>query len=357
MQAGKFETERFAVRSFGAKGFLLRDKRSHRTKGYWDAANLYTDEYGTPTLQRVAQEKLGYGKLEDVDRKKLGSQRGYYPNHRARVIEYCLRDSRLAKELFDLRVSLLGRALNYYPARWSSKASIVKARLEHDHPEWYAYRWGRHSSVFQAKAKQAFKGGIFALFVLGRTENSSQIDLNGAYPAAIRFLPRLDRLHAATFPSVVDSRTYHHEALLGVYEIDIDYDGFMPLPMGDGKRILYPDSDGRPRPYLRRSPSWITSSGQDAPFGSARPANGSVRSSRRFPRPSGNTPNERPRPPRPTRLGCGKSSATPAMGSLRNKSMGRPALPRGFTPPPSRGRPERGFGRWPTVSGGRTLSP
>jgi len=240
----KFRHNRFTVILAGDKGFRIRDERSHREKRYWDLTPFYSEEHATRPLDEVAREKLGEGKFEDIDRRRLGKEDGYYAANREKVIGYCKQDALLVRKLAVLRIRQIGEALGFYPTRYASKASVSKAFLDRHYSEVLN---APVSEIMDTAFHRSYKGGIFHTRVLGRVENVTEIDISSAYPSVIAELPDLRRLK----PEV--SRTYHPEALLGAYLIEVEFRGDLPLVRGHGRRTVYPTSRG-PRPYWATLP-------------------------------------------------------------------------------------------------------
>lgn len=235
----------YRIRLLGNKSFSLGNAGSHRHKEFYDISGFYSDDNGTKPLEEVARLFLGVGKVEGVDRERLGSEDGYYEVRRSEVIEYCKQDAKLAYDLGKLLVKTLQDALGFYPKRYNSKASISKAWAEVYHSELFERKQHWRWSLTRA----SYRGGIFLTRVLGRVENVSEIDISSAYGDALRRLPRLDRLERRV------SKTYHPEARLGAYWILVDYDGRLPMDarLRNKKRgrvrITYPTSNGELRPY------------------------------------------------------------------------------------------------------------
>jgi hypothetical protein len=228
----------------GDKGFQIRDNRAHRTKRFWDLAPFYSEENSIRSLDEVSKEKLGEGKASDVDRARLGKEPGYFESNRERVIEYCKRDTLLTRRLAELRMSEISEALGFYPTRFSSKASLSKAYLDRNYSDVLKCPIPK---VIEAAYRKGYRGGIFHTRILGRVENVTELDISSAYPSVIAELPDLRIL----IPKV--SNEYHPDALLGVYLIETQYEGDLPLVRGKGRRIVYPVSRG-PRAYWATLP-------------------------------------------------------------------------------------------------------
>jgi hypothetical protein len=240
----RIESGRFTLTFAGEKGFRLRDRMAHREKRYWDLAPFYSEENSIRSLEDAARTRLAEGKSGDVDRVRLGKEAGYFEANRDRVIDYCKRDALLTRRLAELRMVEIGEALGFYPTRFSSKASLSKAYLDRNYSEVLRCPVPK---VFEGAFHSGYRGGIFHTRFLGRIENVTEIDISSAYPSVIAELPDLRLLT----PKV--SNEFHPDALLGVYLIEIRYEGDLPLVRGKGRRIVYPVSR-EPRPYWATLP-------------------------------------------------------------------------------------------------------
>ena len=231
----------YRITLLGNKSFAIRKSVEH-AKRFFDVSPFFADGERSLPLDEVARLFLGEGKTdkeEGIDRARLGRDPAYYPKHRQAIIRYCQHDAALTVRVGRLLLQNLGRQFGHYPSRLNSKASISKAWLEVNHPELIEYRKLRRYDPHRL----AYKGGIFHTRVLGRVQHVHEIDITSAYGDSLRKLPRLDALTRRI------TRQYHPAAVLGSYLIGIVYDGRLPLPRGKNKRVAYPDSNGKRRPY------------------------------------------------------------------------------------------------------------
>jgi hypothetical protein len=237
----------YRISLLGNKSFSIRRGVEEHAKRFFDVSPFFADGERSLSLDEVARAYLGEAKTdkeEGIDRVKLGKDRRYYRDHRAAVIRYCRQDAALTLRLGRLLLESLGRTLGYYPSRLNSKASISKAWIEVNHPELITYRKVRRYDPHRA----AYKGGIFHTRILGRVEHVNEIDITSAYGDALRKIPRLDALTRRV------SKQYHPGAVLGSYLISIVYDGRLPFPRGKNRRVAYPVSNGKLRPYRATKP-------------------------------------------------------------------------------------------------------
>lgn len=160
----------------------------------YDIAQFYKNEKGYQPLDKVAKDVLGYGKNSDeleIKREDIGQIKGYYEQHRDKIIKYCINDAYLTLELAKKKISSILPILNnQIPKVYNSSASISKAYLSIYHNDLkYAYfnllskldNWKDAVRIIE----NCYSGGIFYLHSLGKVENVYEYDINSAYPYAI----------------------------------------------------------------------------------------------------------------------------------------------------------------------------
>ena len=204
----------------------------------YDAAQFYPGG-----LERNAAKVLGRHKSDtelSLDRARIGSEAGYYEAHREDIIRYCIQDCKLTRDLMAKFQADVREALGVYPKTWYSGASIAKAYLAQVYQNPF-YDW---PIDLIADSVAAYRGGIFTTPVLGRTENAVEYDINSAYPAALAHLPDLRDIT----PQATNRR--HDDALLGLYLVNVRYDGTLPYYTQRGNTI-YPVS-------MEPLPAWLT---------------------------------------------------------------------------------------------------
>lgn len=253
----KFHIADYTIKLIGAKSFSIQRKGSHRKIDFFDAGTFYRDSEAAVPLDTAAKEVLGHGKNAEelgIDRAKIGDEPGYFESHRDRIVPYCRRDAQITKELGDRLFEVSKAAIGFYPRRWSSAASLSKAWLERKCPSLVRHK--KRTASLNDPFHLSYRGGIF-MSKLGRVEGIDEVDIVNAYGSALMRVPRLDDL---TEPIRTDR--YSPGAVLGSYQIFIEYDGHLPARTADAygdvehpekdrpERIVYPTSRGALRPYM-----------------------------------------------------------------------------------------------------------
>lgn len=275
-----FRIDDYTIKLVGGKSFSLQRKGSHRKKTFFDAGTFYRENEVAQPLDRVAHEVLGYGKNAEelgIDRARIGSEKGYYEQHRELIIKYCMRDAEITEKLGNRLFETAARVLRdpetnepFYPRRWASAASLSKAWLERNASNLVSRQKRRHGATHHPM-RSAYRGGMF-LSKLGRVEGVKEVDLVNAYGSALMHMPRQDQL---TEPIQTDR--WSENAVMGSYFILIDYDGRLPARRTDAvavprdperqklERIAYPTSHGALRPYYadRVEMEWFREQGRD----------------------------------------------------------------------------------------------
>lgn len=197
----QFDTARYHVRYVGGKGVGLkpRGKGSSRKKTRWcfDAAVFYQEGRGSMSLEAAASRYLGQHKNAaelGISREAIGTVAGYYESKRTEIIEYCVQDSKLAAALMDRTIAAFETLGVPFPDRPFSKGSVSKAILEANGcMDATQERYNRlDKSAWRGLWNKAFQGGVFLIRIAGHAEGCYQLDINSAYPAALRQFPSLE---------------------------------------------------------------------------------------------------------------------------------------------------------------------
>lgn len=232
-------------KSFSIKKANTRNKR-YPKKHYFDVANFYGKGR---SLDSVAKEELGEGKNNDelgIDRAKIGSIEGYYEANRDAIIKYGIQDAKLTKDLgIKFAQSLAPLLKGNYPKMLNSGASVSKAYLTlfHDAEANAYWKLLKSDNVNSKDAfntiLQTYKGGLFHLNVLGKTENAKEIDLNSAYPYA------LTQLKSIVNGEILKVNKYV-KADYGFYKVKYFFSGKYPVPYNNKldsvEQLIYPVS-------------------------------------------------------------------------------------------------------------------
>lgn len=233
-----FEFDDYKVSFVPNKGFSIRKGKQRRKKRYFDISQFYNDGHFR-TLDEVSKNVLNVGKNNEeleIDRKKIGTEEGYYEQNRDKIIKYGMQDASLTKRLAEIKVQEVFNFLNVYPKLWYSSASISKAYLElhHKKEKWSFWHLVGKNKTFFYYVFQSYFGGIFLSKKLGAFEQASEIDINSAYPKAITTLYSL----VGAFYKRVSEPSGKCD--YGFYRVKVKYNGL--IPYRTKTNIIYPVS-------------------------------------------------------------------------------------------------------------------
>lgn len=247
----KFEYNGYTIRYISGKAFSITNTNKHGKKKrlrYFDIAQFYKDDKGFKSLDSVAKEYLNIGKNNkelDIDREKIGEERGYYEANRDKIIKYCINDAVLTREISKIKVISVYKMLGHIPKGWYSNASISKSYLELKHSNLaYSYynliKQLKNPTLAHNIIVNSYKGGIFYLHSLGKNDNVYEYDLNSAYPKVISELYGLK-------DSEIEYTREFKEADYGFYHVKLWNNSDLPIAHRTGKtEITYVKSPIEP---------------------------------------------------------------------------------------------------------------
>lgn len=235
----------FELAFAGNKGFHIQ--LGKRKKYFFDISPFYND--GTyQKLDTVAKAVLGEGKINeqlDIDRAKIGSENGYYRKNRKKIIEYCISDANLTKNISIKKVKSVSNTLGFTPCKWYSVASISKSYLDFHHKEekWQFWKLVDGDITAFETIYNSYFGGLFLTKTLGNVKNVSKIDINSAYPDEIRNLKSIVGAKLKRVEKVSDCD-------YGFYKVKLKFNGLIPYRFKG--RLLYPKSTKPVITYLTK---------------------------------------------------------------------------------------------------------
>lgn len=218
-----------------------------QTKYFYDFMQFFNDNGKLLSLNEASKKYLNLTKIDenlDIDREKIGKEKGYYEANREKIIKYCMYDAFLVKKLAELRVKEFTNFLGIEPKHFISPASISKAYLDLRHKnEKYAFaRLIKQLPVDLQKTAfdyitACYHGGIFADFLIGKVENVSDYDINSAYPFYISQLKSIDGATISYTDRFISDSDY------GFYKVKMKFteDLLFPFRQENGI-IIFPKS-------------------------------------------------------------------------------------------------------------------
>ena len=177
--------------------------------------------------------------------KLLGDDFSYYLHNKDLVTKYCIHDAELTKRLADLYIDSIYDLLGVYPMYYFSRASISKVYLTLKHPD-LADSFKTIPLFLKRKIRQAYRGGIFSVQILGKVKDVVDIDINSAYPYIISQMPKWQDLRF----DVVDK--FDEKAFMGIYEVELVYNGQIPYRTRTNL-VIYPVSSKPLKAYLTQA--------------------------------------------------------------------------------------------------------
>lgn len=193
-------------------------------------------QFYTESLDSAAKFYLKSRKHK-IDANRIESDISYVLRNWEPIVEYCIQDARLTKQLADMNQEHFER-FGVRSNKWYSPAYISEQYfLEHTQfptmhfiePQRYAY--------------YAYAGGRFEVFKRGYSEQVYKYDISSAYPFIIRDLPDLDsgEWH------LLDK--YDESADLAFLKIIVrSHDDYIqPLHYKNGSLVIYPRADTHQR--------------------------------------------------------------------------------------------------------------
>ncbi len=163
---------------------VLSITKGHHTNKFFDVAQFFKG-----SLENVAKRYLNLEKYQDnydkIDGKILGNSLEYWENNLDTIIDYCLNDCKLTKQLGELLINTVFKSIKMYPNKYYSEASISEFHMRKtiDIPnilniDIQALRY----------AHNTYCGGRFEIIEKGNIGKCSLYDITSAYPNYMREL-------------------------------------------------------------------------------------------------------------------------------------------------------------------------
>jgi DNA polymerase elongation subunit (family B) len=139
------------------------------------------------SLNELAKKYLDKEKIEDIDSPRLNVDLNYWKESYDKIIQYCIMDAKLTKELSDYFWDYMRESLNFNPYSPYSKGSISQ--------EYFLYKCfiptinhflqNEVTKDILRHAYYAYSGGRFELLRRGYFKDVYLYDLKSAYPSEI----------------------------------------------------------------------------------------------------------------------------------------------------------------------------
>ncbi len=219
---GKIDYNDYKIHYIPKKVFKIRN--SHRESFiFYDLAQFFNISLEEASRKFLDKKKY-QDEYENIDREKIGEEKGYYEKHRKEIIKYCINDAVLTSELGDFLQQMFKREIKFIPQSYISKADISKQyfKFKIDIPTFFDVK-----RDIQKFAYYSYHGGRFEVIKRGNLGYCTLIDINSAYPHAIANLPDIRK------GKWKKTNEFNEEALIGFYlaHIIVKPEDITPLPL------------------------------------------------------------------------------------------------------------------------------
>ena len=265
---GVMWNDKVKVRWIGSKFLQICEggKRGFHCVKIYDIAQFYSGW----KLDKVARKYLGSYK-NPIDGHRLGSEKGYYEDRRAEVLEYCRKDAELALRAAELmretieNTSMKKGKLSFRNPISQAKVSEMYIKQNYIYPKVSAKLNKLHFAAYCA-----YHGGIFSTLQRGFFEqNLYSYDINSAYPFQMQSLPNWSngKFVVVRDPEEIDTPYGWFEcefnsewipyADFGVpYEVTFKYKELSEQVKLNPKRIVYPEGN-RTAWLIKKEYEWL----------------------------------------------------------------------------------------------------
>ena len=137
------------------------------------------------SLKKAGKKYLGKEKLNIIDARQLNISLEYWKKYEDLIIEYCLMDAEITKELSDYFWNLINNTLNFLPKRPFSKGRMSE---EYFLSKCFIPTINEIPHYALNQAWSGFSGGRFEILKRGFFPKSISYDLKSAYPKIISTL-------------------------------------------------------------------------------------------------------------------------------------------------------------------------
>ncbi len=180
-----FKIKDITVDYISGKGFKIIKKG--KTRHFYDTANFYTTKHGFLSLETASAKYLSEHKNNEelgLDRKKIGSETGYYEKNRDLIIKYCIQDCILTAKLTQKTLDGLKNLNLPIPETLYSMASVHRWYMGDKGSRAYTNTYYKDIPLsIRDFIEKTYKGGIFKTDKIGYYENTYNLDINSAYPS------------------------------------------------------------------------------------------------------------------------------------------------------------------------------
>jgi len=225
-----FKFDDYFIEYFPSKKLAIR--KGHHSTVFFDIAQYYHD-----SLVNAYQNNIGKldPKYLEIKQKRDSFSKWFFRDNKKLVIDYCIKDCKLTKELAEHWIKLFNLAFGFYPQRWISSGYLAeKVLINQNIP---IPKFNEISYEIQDFAWNCYYGGRFEILKRGFIGTAYLYDINSAYPFVFSNIPDF------TKGKWKKSKTLDQNALLGFYKIECDIPDckyIPPFPFKSNDKLIFP---------------------------------------------------------------------------------------------------------------------
>ena len=225
----QIEYGKYKIRYLDKKYFSIRLNQSSYI--FYDINNFIET-----SLNKASKIYLGDAKLDIIDSKRLNEDINYWKENKKEIIEYCLKDALLTKQVADKFWSIMYDTLKFYPYKPYSKGRFSE---EYFCAKCFMPTVNKINTKILEYGYNSYYGGRFEILKRGYFDTVYMYDIKSAYPYQMQDL--LD-INKGRWKKVFD---YDEKADYGFYKCKITV--FHPIISPCMQRIrglnVYPNGE------------------------------------------------------------------------------------------------------------------
>lgn len=219
--------EGFKISYLPAKFFRIEKNKHSNT--FFDVSHFYQGG-----LDYNAKIYLNSSKIEDIDRKILGSNKNYWNDKKYKIIDYCIQDCKLTAGLGDLFYKNLWKEIEFNPKNPFSAGSISQEYFINN-SRFIPTIHGIPDKILMLH-QNFYRGGRIEILKRGFFKKLESYDLKSAYPSIM--LDLLDYTNGKWIQS-----NEYDEKIHGIYRIRYKWlnDSIGVFPQTIDNLTIYPN--------------------------------------------------------------------------------------------------------------------
>ena len=226
----RFKFDGYTIEYFPSKKLAIR--KGHHSTVFFDIAQYYH-----ASLVNAYQSNIGKldSKYLETKQKRISFSKWFFRDNKKLVIEYCIKDCKLTKELAEHWIKLFDLAFGFYPQRWISSGYLAeKVLINNKIP---IPKFDEIPYKIQEFAWNCYYGGRFEILKRGFIGSAYLYDINSAYPYVLANIPDI------TKGRWIRRKTINPNSNLGFFKIECDIPDckyIPPFPFRINRKIIFP---------------------------------------------------------------------------------------------------------------------